>query len=206
MRARTDAAAVIFLRLVFEDANFLAQLVAHGGGADINALDDGGRRILVSSPSTTINTSTFSNRTARLDVETIHQNLGAVLDAILFAANADNCEHDFLLSSFDLLWKMPEPFYYKQPRASNEGGERRKDKGRKGCVPRTSALFVSLYPSSFILYPFLRASFALTSFDAMQQIETSIPGVFLLAPQIFGDARGFFMQTYSAREFRRNGR
>ena len=35
----------------------------------------------------------------------------------------------------------------------------------------------------------------------MQQISTSLPSVFLLAPQVFGDARGFFMQTYSARQF-----
>lgn len=35
----------------------------------------------------------------------------------------------------------------------------------------------------------------------MQQISTSIPDVFLLHPQVFGDERGFFMQTYSAREF-----
>lgn len=35
----------------------------------------------------------------------------------------------------------------------------------------------------------------------MQRIATALPAVFLLQPQIFGDARGFFMQTYAAREF-----
>ena len=35
----------------------------------------------------------------------------------------------------------------------------------------------------------------------MQRIATSISDVFLLHPQVFGDARGFFMQTYSARDF-----
>ena len=31
----------------------------------------------------------------------------------------------------------------------------------------------------------------------MQIIETSLPGVVLLQPQVWGDARGFFMETYS---------
>jgi dTDP-4-dehydrorhamnose 3,5-epimerase len=35
----------------------------------------------------------------------------------------------------------------------------------------------------------------------VKKIETSLPGVFLLEPQVFGDARGFFMETYSARQF-----
>ena len=31
----------------------------------------------------------------------------------------------------------------------------------------------------------------------MQLIETSLPGVVLLQPKVWGDARGFFMETYS---------
>ncbi len=31
----------------------------------------------------------------------------------------------------------------------------------------------------------------------MKVVETSIPGVLLLEPKVFGDARGFFMETYS---------
>jgi len=30
----------------------------------------------------------------------------------------------------------------------------------------------------------------------LQIIETSLPGVFVIQPRIFGDARGFFMETY----------
>ncbi len=35
----------------------------------------------------------------------------------------------------------------------------------------------------------------------MKLIETSLPGVLVFEPQVFGDARGFFMETYSARTF-----
>ena len=35
----------------------------------------------------------------------------------------------------------------------------------------------------------------------MKQIETSLPGVWILEPPVFGDTRGFFMETYSARRF-----
>lgn len=31
--------------------------------------------------------------------------------------------------------------------------------------------------------------------------DTAIPGVWLLAPQVHGDERGFFMQTYQTREY-----
>lgn len=30
----------------------------------------------------------------------------------------------------------------------------------------------------------------------MQRIETSLPGVVIMEPQLFGDARGFFLETY----------
>jgi dTDP-4-dehydrorhamnose 3,5-epimerase len=36
-------------------------------------------------------------------------------------------------------------------------------------------------------------------------IETPLPGVLLLEPRVFGDARGFFMETYNAGRFRELG-
>lgn len=33
----------------------------------------------------------------------------------------------------------------------------------------------------------------------MKRIETALPGVVILEPKLFGDDRGFFMETYSAR-------
>lgn len=35
----------------------------------------------------------------------------------------------------------------------------------------------------------------------MQVIRTDIPDVLVLEPRVFGDARGFFMESYNAREF-----
>ncbi len=35
----------------------------------------------------------------------------------------------------------------------------------------------------------------------IKRTETSLPGVCILEPQLFGDSRGFFMETYSRREF-----
>ncbi len=35
----------------------------------------------------------------------------------------------------------------------------------------------------------------------MQRIDTTVPGVYELRPKIFGDARGFFMETYHAAQF-----
>ena len=32
----------------------------------------------------------------------------------------------------------------------------------------------------------------------MQVVETSIPGVVVIEPTVFGDARGFFMETFNA--------
>ena len=39
----------------------------------------------------------------------------------------------------------------------------------------------------------------------MKKIETSLPGVLVFEPQVFGDARGFFLETYSARKFAEMG-
>ena len=36
----------------------------------------------------------------------------------------------------------------------------------------------------------------------MNVIATAIPGVLLLEPRVFGDARGFFFESYNARAFR----
>ena len=35
----------------------------------------------------------------------------------------------------------------------------------------------------------------------MKKIETGLPGVVIIAPQVFGDKRGYFMETYSAWKF-----
>ena len=35
----------------------------------------------------------------------------------------------------------------------------------------------------------------------MQRIETSLPGVYILEPKVHGDARGWFMETYSEKAF-----
>jgi len=39
----------------------------------------------------------------------------------------------------------------------------------------------------------------------MQKIETKLPGVFILEPQVFGDHRGWFVETYSAVKFSEMG-
>lgn len=35
----------------------------------------------------------------------------------------------------------------------------------------------------------------------MRALETGLPGVLLLEPKVFGDSRGFFMETYNRRAF-----
>ena len=37
--------------------------------------------------------------------------------------------------------------------------------------------------------------------DAIKKISTSLPGVFVLEPRVFGDERGFFLESYSERVF-----
>jgi dTDP-4-dehydrorhamnose 3,5-epimerase len=37
----------------------------------------------------------------------------------------------------------------------------------------------------------------------MTYIETNIPGVYVIEPQVFGDARGYFMETYRKSDFDR---
>lgn len=39
----------------------------------------------------------------------------------------------------------------------------------------------------------------------MRRIATTLPDVALVEPQVFGDSRGYFMETYNAREFERLG-
>ena len=39
----------------------------------------------------------------------------------------------------------------------------------------------------------------------MKKIETNIPGVWIIEPQVFGDHRGYFMETYSTRAFHEMG-
>jgi dTDP-4-dehydrorhamnose 3,5-epimerase len=37
--------------------------------------------------------------------------------------------------------------------------------------------------------------------DAIKKLETSLPGVLVLEPRVFGDERGFFVESYSERVF-----
>lgn len=39
----------------------------------------------------------------------------------------------------------------------------------------------------------------------MKRIETSLPGVCIVEPQVFGDHRGYFMETYSQKAFEELG-
>jgi dTDP-4-dehydrorhamnose 3,5-epimerase len=39
----------------------------------------------------------------------------------------------------------------------------------------------------------------------MKLVETPLPGVFVLEPKVFGDERGFFVETYSERIFKEKG-
>ncbi len=39
----------------------------------------------------------------------------------------------------------------------------------------------------------------------MNVIETALPGVLIIEPRVFGDARGFFMETWNAQAFRKAG-
>lgn len=36
-----------------------------------------------------------------------------------------------------------------------------------------------------------------TAMDAIQKIPTSLPGMFILEPRVFGDERGFFLESYN---------
>ena len=35
----------------------------------------------------------------------------------------------------------------------------------------------------------------------MKRVDTKIPGVYIIEPQVFGDHRGYFMETYSTKAF-----
>ncbi len=39
----------------------------------------------------------------------------------------------------------------------------------------------------------------------MKKIETNLQGVFIIEPQVFGDSRGYFMETYSKKVFEEMG-
>lgn len=41
--------------------------------------------------------------------------------------------------------------------------------------------------------------------DAIKKISTSLPGVFVFEPRVFGDERGFFLESYSERVFAQAG-
>lgn len=40
-----------------------------------------------------------------------------------------------------------------------------------------------------------------SAMNAINKIPTSLPGVFILEPRVFGDERGFFMESYNERAF-----
>ncbi|MBQ4280417.1 MAG: dTDP-4-dehydrorhamnose 3,5-epimerase family protein, partial [Rikenellaceae bacterium] len=35
----------------------------------------------------------------------------------------------------------------------------------------------------------------------MNIVQTAIPGIYILAPRLYGDSRGYFFESYSHREF-----
>jgi len=37
--------------------------------------------------------------------------------------------------------------------------------------------------------------------DAIRKIPTSLPGVVILEPRVFGDERGFFLESYNEKVF-----
>jgi len=41
--------------------------------------------------------------------------------------------------------------------------------------------------------------------QAVKKIATSLPGVFILEPRVFGDQRGFFLESYNEKVFRELG-
>jgi dTDP-4-dehydrorhamnose 3,5-epimerase len=41
--------------------------------------------------------------------------------------------------------------------------------------------------------------------DAIKKISTSLPGVFVLEPNVFGDERGFFLESYNEKVFAEAG-
>ena len=41
--------------------------------------------------------------------------------------------------------------------------------------------------------------------DAIRKISTSLPGVVVLEPRVFGDARGFFLESYNEKTFAEAG-
>lgn len=49
------------------------------------------------------------------------------------------------------------------------------------------------------------ASIPRPAMDAIRKISTSLPGVFILEPRVFGDERGFFLESYSEKVFTQLG-
>ena len=41
--------------------------------------------------------------------------------------------------------------------------------------------------------------------EKFKKIDTSIDGVYIIEPTVFGDERGYFMETYSKEEFAKIG-
>ncbi len=98
MRPRTDAAAVIFLRLVFENADFAAFLMAHNRRGDFGAFDQGSADLSDVAVGQHEDFGALKGGSF-VGGEPVHQNLRAILHAVLLAANADNCEHYFMFPS-----------------------------------------------------------------------------------------------------------
>jgi dTDP-4-dehydrorhamnose 3,5-epimerase len=45
----------------------------------------------------------------------------------------------------------------------------------------------------------IRSAMSTSAKDAVKKIGTSLPGVFILEPRVFGDERGFFFESYNQR-------
>ena len=51
----------------------------------------------------------------------------------------------------------------------------------------------------------MMAGYTCPDIGTMKIIEATLPGVIVIEPKVFGDARGFFMETYQAERYREAG-
>ena len=76
-----------------------------------------------------------------------------------------------------------------------------------GVHSRLVGIFAPTTPdtSAFCPLPSAEVDVSVIIRAALNVTETNLPGVLLLEPRVFGDARGFFMETYHAERFRQLG-